>query len=155
MHAQKMEDECRAAASVKRGLEAEGYVVEVTVPGRETLDWAGGVPFDAIVVLDLPIPDADGLTECRELGSYGARTPILTLRAREGVDGRAAGLYAGAEDYRVERLALNELLVQLRALARRTADRPRTGVLQIVLAASRARRHGPGAPGEATGTAVR
>jgi DNA-binding response OmpR family regulator len=130
VHVLIVEDERRIAAYVKRGLEEEGYAVDVASSGREALDWASGVPFDAIV-LDLLLPEMDGLSVCRELRARGARTPILMLTARDGVDDRVAGLDAGADDYLVKPFALKELLARLRALTRRTDDQPRVSVLQI------------------------
>ena len=79
MHALIVEDERRIAAYVKRGLEEEGYAVDVATTGREALDWASGVPFD-VIVLDLLLPEVDGLTVCRELRARGAKTPILTVQ---------------------------------------------------------------------------
>jgi len=96
MHVLIVEDERRIAAYVKRGLEEEGYAVDVAVSGREAVQWAGGTPFD-LIVLDLLLPEMDGLTVCRELRAKGMRTPILMLTARDGVDDRVAGLDAGAE----------------------------------------------------------
>ncbi len=131
MHALIVEDERRIAAYVKRGLEEEGYAVDVAYSGREALDWAGGgVPFD-VIVLDLLLPEVDGLTVCRELRARGAKTPILMLTARDGVDDRVAGLDAGADDYLVKPFALKELLARLRALTRRTDGQPRSSVLNI------------------------
>jgi DNA-binding response OmpR family regulator len=115
---------------VKRGLEEEGYAVDVASTGREALDWASGVPFD-VIVLDLLLPEIDGLTVCRELRARGAKTPILMLTARTGVDDRVAGLDAGADDYLVKPFALKELLARLRALTRRTDDQPRVSVLRV------------------------
>jgi DNA-binding response OmpR family regulator len=130
MHVLIVEDERRIAAYVKRGLEEEGYAVDVAHDGREALDWAGGVPFD-VIVLDLLLPGLDGLTVCRQLRARGVKTPILMLTARDGVDDRVAGLDAGADDYLVKPFALKELLARLRALTRRADDQPRTSVLKI------------------------
>jgi two-component system, OmpR family, copper resistance phosphate regulon response regulator CusR len=130
MHVLIVEDQRRIAAYVKRGLEEEGYAVDVAADGREALDWALGVAFD-VIVLDLLLPGLDGLTVCRELRKRGARTPILMLTARDGVDDRVAGLDAGADDYLVKPFALKELLARLRALTRRADDLPRVSALQI------------------------
>ena len=130
MHVLIVEDERRIAAYVRRGLEEEGYAVDVAVTGREAFEWASGVPFDAIV-LDLLLPEMDGLSVCRELRARGARTPILMLTARDAVDDRVAGLDAGADDYLVKPFALKELLARLRALTRRTDDQPRVSILRV------------------------
>lgn len=130
MHVLIVEDERRIAAYVKRGLEEEGYAVDVASSGREALDWASGVPFDAII-LDLLLPEIDGLAVCRELRGRGVRTPILMLTARDAVDDRVAGLDAGADDYLAKPFAIRELLARLRALMRRACDRPQVSVLRI------------------------
>ena len=130
MHALIVEDERRIAAYVKRGLEEEGYAVDVAYSGREALDWASGVPFD-VIVLDLMLPEVDGLTVCRGLRARGTRTPILMLTARDGIDDRVAGLDAGADDYLVKPFALKELLARLRALTRRPSDAPRQAMLEL------------------------
>jgi len=130
LHILIVEDERRIAAYVKRGLEEEGYAVDVSYDGREALGWAGGVPFD-LIVLDLMLPGLDGLSVCRGLRERGVRSPILMLTARDAVDDRVAGLDAGADDYLVKPFALKELLARVRALTRRADDRPRTSVLEI------------------------
>lgn len=125
-----VEDEHRIAAYVKRGLEEQGYAVDVAHTGREALDWAAVVDFD-LIVLDVLLPEVNGLTVCRELRSRSVRTPILMLTARDSVDDRVAGLDAGADDYLVKPFAVKELLARLRALARRAGDVPKSSVLQV------------------------
>jgi len=125
-----VEDERRIAAYVKRGLEEQGYAVDVAYTGPEALDWAAVVNFD-LIVLDILLPELDGIAVCRELRARGVRTPILMLTARDAIDDRVAGLDAGADDYLVKPFALKELLARLRALARRGADTPRSSVLQV------------------------
>lgn len=125
-----VEDERRIAAYVKRGLEEQGYAVDAAYTGTEALDWAAAVNFD-LMVLDILLPELDGVAVCRELRARGVRTPILMLTARDAVDDRVAGLDAGADDYLVKPFALKELLARLRALARRGADAPRSPVLQV------------------------
>jgi DNA-binding response OmpR family regulator len=125
-----VEDERRIAAYVKRGLEEQGYAVDVAYAGPEALDWAAAVNFD-LIVLDILLPELDGLTVCRELRARGVCTPILMLTARGAIDDRVAGLDAGADDYLVKPFALKELLARLRALARRGTDTPRSSVLEV------------------------
>ncbi len=125
-----VEDERKISAYVKRGLEEQGYAVDAAFTGREALDWAEAIDFDAIL-LDILLPELDGLAVCRELRKRGTRTPILMLTARDAVDARVAGLDAGADDYLVKPFALKELLARLRAITRRAADTPRSSVLQI------------------------
>jgi DNA-binding response OmpR family regulator len=130
MHVLIVEDERRIAVYVKRGLEEQGYAVDAAYTGPEALDWAATVNFD-LIVLDILLPELDGIAVCRELRARGDRTPVLMLTARDAVDDRVAGLDAGADDYLVKPFALKELLARLRALARRGADAPRSPVLQV------------------------
>jgi DNA-binding response OmpR family regulator len=126
-----VEDDRKISAYVKRGLEEQGYAVDVAYTGREALDWAAGVNFD-LIILDLMLPEMDGLTVCRTLRSRGENAAILMLTARDAIEDRVAGLDTGADDYLVKPFALTELLARLRALARRrSADASRTSLLQI------------------------
>ena len=112
-----VEDERKISAYVKRGLEEQGYAVDVAFTGREALDWLGSVSFD-MIVLDILLPELDGLAVCREVRRRNLRTPVLMLTARDTVDDRVAGLDAGADDYLVKPFAIKELLARLRALTR-------------------------------------
>jgi DNA-binding response OmpR family regulator len=125
-----VEDERKIAAYVKRGLEEQGYAVDAVYTGQEALDWAEATPYD-LIVLDILLPEVDGLSVCRELRRRGLRTPVLMLTARDTVDDRVDGLDAGADDYLVKPFALKELLARLRALARRTSETPKSTVLQV------------------------
>ena len=85
-----------------------------TVPsGGEALEELAQAPPDALV-LDLGLPDLDGLTVCRRIRAAGDDTPVLMLTARDAVDDRVQGLDAGADDYLVKPFALAELLARLR-----------------------------------------
>lgn len=125
-----VEDERKIAAYIKRGLEEQGYAVDTAYSGREALDWTAAVEYD-LIVLDLLLPEIDGLTVCRTLRQRGTRTSILMLTARDAIDDRVVGLDAGADDYLVKPFALRELLARLRALSRRDTDAPKTPVLRI------------------------
>jgi len=125
-----VEDERKISAYVKRGLEEQGYAVDAVYTGQAALDWSEGTPYD-LIVLDVLLPEMDGLSVCRELRRKGVRTPILMLTARDAVDDRVDGLDAGADDYLVKPFALKELLARLRALARRTGDMPKSTELQV------------------------
>jgi len=124
-----VDDEPRVRSALERALRVERYDVEVAGDGAQALALlAGGSP-DAIV-LDVAMPEVDGLEVCRRLRATGDRTPVLMLTARDAVDDRVAGLDAGADDYLVKPFALRELQARLRALLRRT-ERARTGVLRF------------------------
>lgn len=125
-----VEDERKIAAYVKRGLEEQGYAVDAAYTGLEALDWAGTVEFD-LIILDILLPELDGIEVCRRLRQRGNRAPVLMLTARDAIDDRVAGLDAGADDYLVKPFAMRELLARLRALSRRTADAPKIPLLRV------------------------
>jgi DNA-binding response OmpR family regulator len=115
-----VEDQPNVSNYVKRALEEQGYAVDLARTGREALDWARVVEFD-LIVLDIMLPEVDGISVCRGLRSQGNQSAILMLTARDTVDDRVTGLDAGADDYLVKPFELKELLARLRALARRRA----------------------------------
>jgi two-component system OmpR family response regulator len=119
-----VEDEVKMAGLLKRGLEEEGYAVDVARDGSEAL-WLGVEnPYDA-VILDVMLPDLDGFEVCRRLRSDGRWAPVLMLTARDAVPDRVAGLDAGADDYLTKPFSFTELFARLRALLRRgAAERP-------------------------------
>ena len=125
-----VEDERKISTYLKRGLEEQGYAVDTAFTGREALDWVEAAPYD-IIILDILLPETDGLTVCRELRRRDNRTPILMLTARDTVDDRVTGLDAGADDYLVKPFAFKELLARLRAMSRRNVDIPKSPVLQL------------------------
>ncbi len=139
-----VEDEVKMAALVRRGLEREGYAVDVAADGAEALWSARERDYDAIV-LDAMIPEPDGFAVCRTLRDEGRWAPVLILTARDSIEDRVRGLDAGADDYLTKPFAFEELFARLRALTRRgPVERP------IVL---RGRRPdaGPGDPDGAAG----
>jgi DNA-binding response OmpR family regulator len=125
-----VEDERKISRYVRRGLEEAGYAVDQAFTGPEALRWAEKAEYDSIV-LDIMLPEMDGISVCRELRQRGVRAAILMLTARDTVDDRVAGLDAGADDYLVKPFALKELLARLRALARRHAEGARNPVLSL------------------------
>jgi two-component system OmpR family response regulator len=119
-----VEDEVKMAGLLKRGLEEEGYAVDVSGTGHDALWLASENPYDA-VVLDVMLPDIDGFDVCRSLRAAGLWTPVLMLTARDSVPDRVSGLDAGADDYLTKPFSFAELLARLRALFRRGAtERP-------------------------------
>ena len=113
-----VEDEVKMASLLKRGLEEEGYAVDIASDGLTGV-WMGTEhPYDA-VVLDVMLPDMDGFGVCKKLREAGRWSPILMLTARDGVEDRVAGLDAGADDYLTKPFSFAELLARLRALLRR------------------------------------
>jgi two-component system, OmpR family, response regulator MprA len=107
---------------LERTLSAEGWEVTVAADGGAALVAAERSAPD-VIVLDVAMPDLDGLAVCRRLRSKGLPTPILMLTARDAVPDRVAGLQAGADDYLVKPFAVSELIARLHALTRRRAHR--------------------------------
>jgi two-component system OmpR family response regulator len=124
-----VEDEVKMARAVRRGLEHEGYAVEVATGGDDALFRATEDEFDAIV-LDVMLPGMDGFAVCETLRRRGRWVPVLMLTARDDVEDRIRGLDVGADDYLVKPFAFGELLARLRALLRRGATE-RPTVLQV------------------------
>ena len=121
------EDDRAVRESVKRALELEGYSVTAVNDGVAALEAASGSDVD-LLLLDLGMPNMDGLTVCRRLRSAGSRLPILVLTARTEISDRVSGLDAGADDYLPKPFSLDELLARVRSLLRRStfdeADAP-------------------------------
>lgn len=119
-----VEDDVKMVSLLRRGLEREGYAVDVVGDGEDAV-WAGReFPYDA-VVLDAVIPPPDGFEVCRKLREEGKWMPVIMLTARGAVDDRIRGLDAGADDYLAKPFSFAELLARLRALLRRdTGERP-------------------------------
>ena len=130
MHILLVEDERTIASYIKRGLEEQGYAVDLAYTGAEALDWVASGSFD-LIVLDLMLPPPDGLAVCRTIRNHGLVVPILMLTASDTIHDRVTGLDAGADDYLVKPFAIQELLARVRALTRRAADQPKTPTLQV------------------------
>lgn len=137
------EDDRAVRESVTRALELEGYTVTAVTEGVAALDAASGSDVD-LLILDLGMPNMDGLTVCRRLRSAGSRLPILVLTARTEVSDRVSGLDAGADDYLPKPFSLDELLARLRSLLRRStfddADGPTTLTIDDLVIDEAARR---------------
>jgi two-component system response regulator MprA len=113
------EDDRAVRESVTRALELEGYTVIAVGDGAAALEVAGADGVD-LLILDLGMPNVDGLTVCRRLRSAGSRMPILVLTARTEVSDRVSGLDAGADDYLPKPFSLDELFARIRSLLRRS-----------------------------------
>jgi two-component system, OmpR family, response regulator MprA len=116
-----IEDDDAVGAAVRRALLLGGYEVLRAATGEQGLLSAQADVPDAII-LDLGLPDIDGMEVCRTLRSTGNRTPILMLTARDAIDDRVDGLEAGADDYLVKPYDVRELQARLRAIMRRNLD---------------------------------
>jgi DNA-binding response OmpR family regulator len=124
-----VEDDRKAARLLSKGLQEEGFVVDVVRSGEEADETAEVKDYDAIV-LDWLLPGKDGLTVCRDLRARGVATPILMLTARDALEDRVKGLNTGADDYLTKPFALAELLARIHALLRRS-DLTRPVVLTV------------------------
>lgn len=118
-----VEDEADVADLLARALREAAWAPDVARTGARALDMLSASEYD-LAVLDLALPDTDGLEVCRRWRSAGGRTPLLILTARQAVTDRIRGLDAGADDYLAKPFVVDELLARLRALARR----PRGGL---------------------------
>jgi len=113
-----VEDEHRIANSIKKGLEQEHYAVDVAYTGSDGYDLASTEDYD-LIILDLMLPDMDGIKICRLLRQNKIHTPILILTAKNQVQDKVFGLDSGADDYLAKPFSFDELLARIRALTRR------------------------------------
>jgi two-component system, OmpR family, response regulator len=123
------EDDVKLTGALQRGLQREGYAVDVAVTGDEALLQADVYDYDA-VVLDVMLPGIDGFAVCDGMRRRQRMMPVMMLTARDGVSDRIKGLDAGADDYLVKPFYFGELLARLRALIRRGSSE-RAPVLQV------------------------
>lgn len=114
-----VDDETHLADGIRENLVAEGYVVEMAHNGAEGLRAARGASYD-LIVLDVAMPEMDGLEMCRHLRRDGDETPVLFLTVRSAPEDRVDGLEAGGDDYLVKPFHLKELLLRIVAILRRT-----------------------------------
>lgn len=139
-----VEDEKRIADFVYRGLESAGYVVDLAENGEGALGKIYAHDYD-LVILDLMLPDMDGLSVLEKARNRKVSPPVLILSARGGVDDRVKGLELGADDYLVKPFAFVELLARVRALLRRgqaTPERLTVGDLTLDCIRRKASRSG-------------
>jgi heavy metal response regulator len=113
-----IEDEKRIAGFIARGLEESGYTVDAAATGQDGLNMVTGASYE-LVILDLMLPDLDGLVVLEKIRLRKASQPVLILSARGNLEDRVKGLDLGADDYLVKPFAFVELLARIRALLRR------------------------------------
>lgn len=114
-----VEDEKKVAGFIKRGLEEEGYDVDVAHDGEEGVRKALQQPYN-LLIMDVMMPRKDGLTAIRELRKEGMTAPVLMLTAQSSTEDVVAGLDAGSDDYLTKPFIFAELTARVRALARRS-----------------------------------
>ena len=121
-----VDDDAAIRRAVGAGLELEGFRVVRASGGRAALAAVESVA-PAVILLDLAMPDLDGLEVLRRLRAGGDDVPVCVLSARDEVDDRVRGLQAGADDYVVKPFALEEVTARLQALLRRRPATPEAG----------------------------
>jgi len=129
-----VEDERKVASFIKRGLEEEGYAVDVAADGDEGLAMGLQDIYD-VIVLDIRLPKLDGLQVLKGLRQEKVMTPVLLLTVRATIEDKVLGLDAGADDYLTKPFAFQELVARVRALLRRrpAADPAVLQVADLVL----------------------
>jgi two-component system, OmpR family, response regulator len=113
-----VEDDQGIVEFVRRGLEAEGYQIEVAMTGADAVR-LGSERRHPLIILDLLLPDIDGREVCRRLRAAQVHVPILMLTALDTLEDKVSGLQIGADDYLTKPFAFEELLARLQALQRR------------------------------------
>jgi two-component system, OmpR family, response regulator QseB len=116
-----IEDNEKLAKFTVKGLEAAGFTADWLMKGADAENALSVISYDA-AILDLGLPDMDGMTLIAEVRRQANNVPILVLTARDGTDDRVAGLNAGADDYLLKPFAMEELVARIRAILRRPSD---------------------------------
>ncbi len=114
-----VEDEPNLASFIKKGFKAEGYELEVAFDGRMGLSHALGSSFD-VIILDVNLPYINGFELCKKIRQENEQVPILMLTALDSIFDKSEGFKMGADDYLVKPFEFQELLMRVRALARRS-----------------------------------
>ena len=120
-----VEDEAKIANFIQKGLREEGYTVEVASDGALGLRRVLAEPFD-LLVLDLTLPEMDGLEVCRTLRDKGLLLPVVMLTARDGVEDKVRGLDIGADDYVTKPFEFEEFLARVRSHLRKSRQQSQT-----------------------------
>lgn len=115
------EDEISIAKALKVLLVKNKYVVDVVYNGKDALDYITHFSYD-VLILDIMMPEMDGLSVLKEVRKQGITTPALFLTAKSDIEDRVTGLDAGADDYLAKPFATNEFLARVRALTRRSEN---------------------------------
>ncbi|MEO0375771.1 MAG: response regulator, partial [Cyanobacteria bacterium P01_A01_bin.17] len=125
------DDEPRIASFVQKGLKANGFTVSTAQNGSETLNLVLGSDFD-LLILDLGLPDKDGLQVLEELRGQGETLPIIILTARDDINDKVTGLEGGADDYVTKPFRFEELLARVRVRLRDTgSSKDDTQILRV------------------------
>jgi len=130
MRALVVEDDRKIASFVVNGLKQSGFAVDECNDGESGLAMARSVPYD-VAVVDVMLPQLDGLSLVQTLRREGKHLPVLILSAKAGVDDRVRGLQVGGDDYLVKPFAFSELLARVQALIRRATHAAEPTTLQV------------------------
>ena len=125
-----VEDDRRIASVLKRGLEGEGYAVDLAHDGAQALERVRSEDF-AVIILDRMMPGLDGLEVCKKLREAGNRSLVLMLTAKDALQDKIDGLKGGADDYLTKPFAFGEVLARIEALLRRAGGAEKPAVLKI------------------------
>ena len=113
-----IEDETKIASLLKKGLQEQGFEVDISADGEDGLERATTTPYDAIVI-DIMLPKRDGLSVLKTLRTRKVTAPVMIITARGDVNERVEGLNLGADDYMAKPFSMDEVVARIRALVRR------------------------------------
>jgi len=122
-----VEDEKKVASFIQRGLEGEGFTVDVAYDGESGVEMGAGSSYD-LILMDIMLPKMDGLEAIKALRAKDIATPVLCLTAKDTVEDIVAGLDSGSDDYLTKPFAFAELLARVRALVRRGTQERGAGI---------------------------
>ncbi len=125
-----VEDDVKIASFVVKGLREAGFAVDHAANGEDGLHLALTISYDAAVI-DIMLPERDGLSLIREIRGQGVSTPVIILSARRSVDDRVKGLQTGSDDYLTKPFSFSELLARVQALIRRSSGTTDPTHLQV------------------------
>ena len=125
-----VEDDLKIASFVLMGLKQAGFVVDHSSDGKDGLDLASSGTYD-VAIIDVMLPEMDGLSLIEELRRQKINTPVIILSARRSVDDRVAGLQRGSDDYLTKPFAFSELLARVQALIRRGSSAVQSTRLEV------------------------
>jgi two-component system OmpR family response regulator len=125
-----VEDDKKIASFLQKGLQEAGFSVDISHNGIDGLSLALTEPYEAAVI-DIMLPDLDGLSLIERMRNRGIETPVLILSARQSVDNRIEGLQRGGDDYMVKPFSFNELLARIQALLRRGQKGAESGIMTV------------------------
>ena len=113
-----VEDEKNVAGFIKKGLTEEFYTVDASINGEDGFLMATTTEYD-LIILDIMLPDINGIELCRRIKNHNIKTPVLMLTAVDSIESKVKGLDSGADDYLTKPFAFEEFLARVRALLRR------------------------------------